>query len=283
MKNKGFTLIELIGVILLLALIVVITVPKVFEVIRSSKEESMNDTIKSIEKAANLYATSIDINTEGNLPLTVTFEDGKSYYQFEGESKQEGNILELKGKLPDEGKVIIYEDKSFDYELYNPFENTCMKRDSTNYLFPNLGEELENDSFKITFNGDPEQNVEVGYIDVSELKGKEKSIKVLLDYDAEYNNAVFDFDKKNAGIILKSKDNDDTSKPGISFENIKLSGTGVYHASTTLTIGEEVNTDLDMIFSFNHYTSGTMKISNIKITKKDAVKVFDGKCFAENN
>jgi len=73
MKNKGFTLIELIGVILLLALIVVITVPKVFEVIRSSKEESMNDTIKNIEKAANLYATSIDLDTEGELPTYSYF------------------------------------------------------------------------------------------------------------------------------------------------------------------------------------------------------------------
>lgn len=279
MKNKGFTLIELIGVILLLALIVVITVPKVFEVIRSSKEESMNDTIKSIEKAANLYATSIDINTEGNLPLTVTFEDGKSYYQFEGESKQEGNILELKGKLPDEGKVIIYEDKSFDYELYNPFENTCMKRDSTNYLNTDA---LTNNSFKVTFDKEPEKIITVGTLDISNFK---KGETLLLDYDAEYKDAVFDFDQKNAGFVLTGNGNVTANNPGLSFENMKLSGTGVYHASTTLKLTEEQkqNSSFNMDFVFNHYTSGTMTISNIKITKKDAVTVTKGKCSTEDN
>lgn len=274
MKNKGFTLIELIGVILLLALIVVITVPKVFEVIRSSKEESMNDTIKNIEKAANLYATSIDLDTEGELPLTVTFEEGKSYYEFADGNKQEGNILDLKGQLPDNGKVIIYEDKSFDYELYNPFEKTCMKRDSTNYLNEST---LTDNTFKVTFNKEAEKIINIGTLDISNFK---KGETLLLDYDAEYTDAVFDFDQKNAGFVLKGTGNVTGSNPGISFENMKLSGTGVYHASTTLKLTEEQkqNSSFNMDFVFNHYTSGTMKISNIKITKKDAVTVTNGAC-----
>jgi len=149
-----------------------------------------------------------------------------------------------------------------------------MKRDSTNYLNTDA---LIDNSFKVTFNNEPEKIINVGALDISNFKNGET---LLLDYDAEYTDAIFNFDQKNAGFVLKGVGNVTSNNPGISFENMKLSGTGVYHTSTTLKLTEEQkqNSSFNMDFVFNHYTSGTMKISNIKITKKDAVTVTNGTC-----
>ena len=50
MKNKGrgFTLVELLAVIVILAVILVIAVPKVSEVINSSKKASFESSAKTI-------------------------------------------------------------------------------------------------------------------------------------------------------------------------------------------------------------------------------------------
>ncbi len=58
MNNKGFTLIELIMVILVLGIIALITVPTVNSIIRNSKEKSYNNQIKLIEDTARTYMSN---------------------------------------------------------------------------------------------------------------------------------------------------------------------------------------------------------------------------------
>jgi len=55
MKQKGFTLIELVMVILVLGIIALITVPTVNSVIKDSKEKAYNSQIKMIEDTAKTY------------------------------------------------------------------------------------------------------------------------------------------------------------------------------------------------------------------------------------
>ena len=55
MKNKGFTLVELLGVLTLLALISLITVPLVSSYIKNSRQKAYNVEIKTIEKAAKQW------------------------------------------------------------------------------------------------------------------------------------------------------------------------------------------------------------------------------------
>lgn len=57
MNNKGFSLIELILVIALLALIGMLSIPNILKVIAKNKVDDYNGTIDSIEKAASLYAS----------------------------------------------------------------------------------------------------------------------------------------------------------------------------------------------------------------------------------
>ena len=55
--KKAFTLVELLGVIIILGVIALIAFPIVNKSIKTSKEESLNSIIKTIEKAAQEYMT----------------------------------------------------------------------------------------------------------------------------------------------------------------------------------------------------------------------------------
>ena len=55
--NNGFTLVELLGVLIVLAVIALITFPIVDSVIKNSREQSYDRTVESIIEAANNYST----------------------------------------------------------------------------------------------------------------------------------------------------------------------------------------------------------------------------------
>ncbi len=52
MKKKGFTLVELLAVVVVLAIILVIAVPRILEIIKESKIGSMTSSVKLIAKNA---------------------------------------------------------------------------------------------------------------------------------------------------------------------------------------------------------------------------------------
>lgn len=55
MNNKGFTLVEIISVIALLALVMIITVPAITTTSLNIKKKTLNTKVENIEKAAILY------------------------------------------------------------------------------------------------------------------------------------------------------------------------------------------------------------------------------------
>ena len=55
MNNKGFTLVEIISVIALLALVMIITVPAISKTSLNIKKKTLNTKVENIEKAAILY------------------------------------------------------------------------------------------------------------------------------------------------------------------------------------------------------------------------------------
>ena len=76
---NGFTLIELIGVIILLGVIGLITYPIVNKSIRQSKENALEETIRNLEKAGEMYSVKNDIGyseSYNNLDIQILKDAG---------------------------------------------------------------------------------------------------------------------------------------------------------------------------------------------------------------
>lgn len=66
MNNKGFTLIELIMVIALLAVIALLTTPNIIKLIEKNKVDNYNSTIDTIIKATEVYVSNNKYNLDFN-------------------------------------------------------------------------------------------------------------------------------------------------------------------------------------------------------------------------
>ena len=85
MKNRGFTLAEVLGVITILALLALLVTPSVTKTIRKNKEKLYDIQIETIESAARDYA----IKNTDLLP-----EEGNSLIITLGELKRGGFLKE---------------------------------------------------------------------------------------------------------------------------------------------------------------------------------------------
>jgi type IV pilus assembly protein PilA len=81
MKNKGFTLIELMAVIVILALVLIIIVPEVGSIVNDNKKESFIDNARMMAKAADSYYTlhlgerPQEINASSTVELDVLVKE----------------------------------------------------------------------------------------------------------------------------------------------------------------------------------------------------------------
>jgi prepilin-type N-terminal cleavage/methylation domain-containing protein len=91
MKNKGFTLIEVLAVIIIIAVVLLVIVPVTMDIITNSKQEAYNRTIDNVKRAAETYFTDdktnlaqIDIYNGSNM---VTIQDLINYGLLQSEIK----------------------------------------------------------------------------------------------------------------------------------------------------------------------------------------------------
>jgi len=96
-RNKGFTLIELIGIIVILGVIAVIAVPKIKTVIDEMEKKAFLNSSYGLIKAANLYYSHKEMMGE-DLENTV-FEFPNNIYD-----------LEIDGEVPEGGIMRLNED-----------------------------------------------------------------------------------------------------------------------------------------------------------------------------
>ena len=100
--KKGFTLVELLAVIVILAIVALIAVPIIYEQIELSKKGAAESSCYALEQSAtNFFTLSLAQNKEGE------------EYLFEcngGACVSPYGTLELKGKIPSQGKFKIKSD-----------------------------------------------------------------------------------------------------------------------------------------------------------------------------
>ena len=143
MKKKGFTLVELLAVIVILSLILVIAVPSVNRYIKQSKEKAYNTQISTIIEAAQAYASA----NSGLLPrkeefvVKITLGQLKSSGLIKEEVKNPND-----DKYFDDALTIEIKKKGETYN-YDIVESTITTRDGEKSPIINL-----NGSPMVTYN-----------------------------------------------------------------------------------------------------------------------------------
>ena len=80
-QEQGFTLVELIVVMAILAVLAAFAVPKFTHVLASSREKACMANVKLIQGAANLYATTEPNATELTVTNLISTLSSKGYLQ----------------------------------------------------------------------------------------------------------------------------------------------------------------------------------------------------------
>ena len=106
MKNKGFTLVELLAVIVLLGTVLLITTPSVLSTISKSRVKSAKQSLKGFLDTIELKLTSDTYTTENKLK--------NGYYNVEDLSNYD---IKFKGSLPTSGWIAVEKDEVKYYSL----------------------------------------------------------------------------------------------------------------------------------------------------------------------
>lgn len=108
---KGFTLIEILAVIVVLAIIMVISVPLIGGVIEDVKKNSFKIAVKHLAKAAELTY----FGNKENKGREIIFE----FNDYEMTSNFPDATLEFEGKAPQNGNLIIRKDGKISYSFHD--------------------------------------------------------------------------------------------------------------------------------------------------------------------
>ncbi len=130
MKNKGFTLVELLAVIAILAIIATITTPIVLNVLNESKINTFKDNALALNRAAQNYYASSTISDHVDLPLLITFNNQTATNKFLNNSTNTCETsterkMEYNGKNPDSGNIFIDKNGDISIAIYNKEISKC--------------------------------------------------------------------------------------------------------------------------------------------------------------
>ena len=125
MKKNGFTLVELLAVIAILAIIVTITVPIVTNVFQDASDNAM-----SLARAADNYYTSLTLESDTKIPLLVTFSNGEETNRYKNNTSNtcetsSERLLEYSGQNPDSGNIFIGSNGDVSLALYDRQSRKC--------------------------------------------------------------------------------------------------------------------------------------------------------------
>ncbi len=94
--KKGFTLIEIIGVILLLCILALIAIPRVVEEIEKAKNLATEQQINMLKESALLYSVKFDLGYDDNITKTIDFDSliNSGFLKEDSILNEKGNRIE---------------------------------------------------------------------------------------------------------------------------------------------------------------------------------------------
>ena len=119
MKKKGFTLVELLAIIVIIGIIALVATPILLKIIREAKKQAFLDTSYGIvESGYNYYSTKALKGEIIKTKETIKFPEIK-------------DTIKVKGKLPDSGTLEISKKGNVAIALYNKDLNLCAVKEYT--------------------------------------------------------------------------------------------------------------------------------------------------------
>jgi prepilin-type N-terminal cleavage/methylation domain-containing protein len=116
MKKKGFTLVELLAVIVVLAIIALIAIPQVSKILQSSKKAAFTDSVLSLSSSIESYLLK---NNLSDIP-----EEGINVQDLDVKSKK------FTGKfIKEDGKISAYFISDGTYCAYGEMDNLIVEKD----------------------------------------------------------------------------------------------------------------------------------------------------------
>lgn len=123
MTKKGFTLVEILAIIVILGVLIVIVTPNIFSMLQNSKTKAYNNMISTIETAGTLYLnknkTTIEETIYNSRIFSITLKDlkTKGYLKKDLKNPKTNTVLDetktVKITLDiDENYIVCYEETS---------------------------------------------------------------------------------------------------------------------------------------------------------------------------
>ena len=189
MNKKGFTLIEILSVVVILAVISVIAYPKIIDVIESSRVSAYNSAKGNILESARLkYIASVNEAKVTEYTVKELIEDGYL---------KEGTKNPITNKEYEDTKVIITNDNdkvTTEYVSGVTLYDRVKKKDSTDGLYNENGMYVykgANAQNYISFNGEIYRIIKIDDYQNAYLLKDELSVNVMKDNIDEYINSYF--------------------------------------------------------------------------------------------
>lgn len=128
--KKGFTLVELLAVILIIGIIATITTPIVLNVIGSAKAKGFEDSALSLLRASKNYYSDQTVSDIIKLPLEIKFSDGNQTNKYTNSQTKKTEtsserLLEYSGTNPDSGIIEINSEGEVSMAIYSKSAKVC--------------------------------------------------------------------------------------------------------------------------------------------------------------
>ena len=130
MKKNGFTLVELLAVIVLLAVIATITIPSIVGVFQNATSNAFEDDAMNLSKAADNYYTASTLDSDVKLPILVTFNNKEQTNKYLNNTNNQcetsaDRMLEYSGQNPDSGNIYIDKNGDVYLAIYSKRSKKC--------------------------------------------------------------------------------------------------------------------------------------------------------------